>query len=39
MVDKVSKNSQLQIRISAEDKARIRERAARAGMDVTCWAG
>lgn len=33
----VSKNQQLQIRVSAEDKARIRERAARAGMDVSNW--
>ncbi|MCY4489325.1 MAG: hypothetical protein OXF11_19705 [Deltaproteobacteria bacterium] len=33
----MSKNQQLQIRISAEDKARIQERAARAGMDVSNW--
>lgn len=33
----MSKASQLQIRVSAEDKARIRERAARAGMDVSKW--
>ncbi len=33
----VSKNRQLQIRISAEDKARIQERAANAGMDVSNW--
>ena len=34
---KVSKNQQLQVRISAEDKARIQERAASAGMDVSNW--
>lgn len=33
----MSKNQQLQIRISAEDKTRIRRRAARAGMDVSNW--
>lgn len=33
----MSKNQQLQIRISAEDKARIQQRAARAGMDVSNW--
>lgn len=33
----MSKSSQLQIRVSVEDKARIRERAARAGMDVSRW--
>lgn len=33
----MSKTRQLQIRVSAEDKARIRERAARAGMDVSKW--
>ena len=33
----VSKNRQLQIRISVEDKARIQERAATAGMDVSNW--
>ena len=33
----VSKTQQLQIRISAEDKARIGARAARAGMDVSKW--
>ena len=33
----MSKNQQLQIRISAEDKARIQERAAGAGMDVSNW--
>ena len=33
----VSKNQQLQIRVSAEDKARIQERAAGAGMDVSNW--
>lgn len=34
---KVGKNQQLQIRISAEDKARIQERATNAGMDVSNW--
>ncbi len=33
----VGKDQQLQIRISAEDKARIQERATRAGMDVSKW--
>ncbi len=33
----MSKTHQLQIRISAEDKARISARAARAGMDVSKW--
>ena len=33
----VSKTQQLQIRISAEDKARIGARAARAGIDVSKW--
>lgn len=33
----VSKTQQLQIRISAEDKARIVARAAGAGMDVSKW--
>ena len=33
----VSKDQQLQIRISAEDKVRIQERATRAGMDVSKW--
>ncbi len=37
MVRAVNKSEQLQIRISAEDKARIRERAAEAGMDVSKW--
>ena len=37
MMIHVSKTHQLQIRISAEDKALIRERAARAGMDVSKW--
>ena len=37
MIGNVGKNSQLQIRISAEDKARIQERAAGAGMDVSKW--
>ena len=36
-VASVGKNQQLQIRISAEDKARIQERAASAGMDVSNW--
>ena len=34
---KVSKTQQLQIRISAEDKARIQEQAASAGMDLSQW--
>ena len=33
----MSKSSQLQIRLSPEDKARIRARAASAGMDVSTW--
>ena len=33
----MSKNQQLQIRISPEDKTRIQERAASAGMDVSKW--
>ena len=33
----VGKDQQLQIRISAEDKVRIQERATRAGMDVSKW--
>lgn len=33
----MSKTSQLQIRIDANDKARIRQRAAVAGMDVSKW--
>ena len=33
----MNKTQQLQIRISAEDKARIGARAARAGMDVSKW--
>ena len=37
MVVLVSKTQQLQIRVSAEDKARIRVRAANAGMDVSKW--
>lgn len=37
MVVLVSKTHQLQIRISAEDKALIRARAANAGMDVSKW--
>ena len=37
MVALVSKTHQLQIRISAQDKARIRARAANAGMDVSKW--
>ena len=37
MVLAVSKTHQLQIRISAEDKALIRARAASAGMDVSKW--
>ena len=37
MVVPVSKGHQLQIRISAEDKALIRARAASAGMDVSKW--
>ena len=37
IVGGVSKNRQLQIRISSEDKARIQERAASAGMDVSNW--
>ena len=37
MVVLMSKTHQLQIRISAEDKALIRARAARAGMDVSKW--
>lgn len=34
---RVKKNQQLQIRVSAEDKARLQERAAAAGMDVSRW--
>ena len=37
MVVFVGKTHQLQIRISAQDKARIRARAASAGMDVSKW--
>ena len=37
MVVRVSKSRQLQIRISAEDQALIRARAASAGMDVSKW--
>ena len=37
MVAPVTKTHHLQIRISAEDKARIRTRAASAGMDVSKW--
>ena len=37
MVIPVNKTQQLQIRISAQDKALIRERAATAGMDVSKW--
>lgn len=37
IVGEVSKNRQLQIRISAEDKARIQERAASASMDLSKW--
>ena len=37
MVVHVTKTLQLQIRVSAEDKARIRARAASAGMDVSKW--
>ena len=37
MVALMSKTHQLQIRISAEEKALIRARAARAGMDVSKW--
>lgn len=37
MVVLVSKTHQLQIRVSAQDKARIRARAAGAGMDVSKW--
>ena len=37
MVALVIKTHQLQIRVSAEDKARIRARAASAGMDVSKW--
>ena len=37
MVVLMSKTHQLQIRVSAEDKALIRARAARAGMDVSKW--
>ena len=37
MVVLVSKTHQLQIRISAEDKALLRARAANAGMDVSKW--
>lgn len=33
----MTKTHQLQIRVSAEDKARIRARAAGAGMDVSKW--
>jgi len=33
----MSKSKQLQIRVSEEEKARIQERAARAGMDVSKW--
>jgi len=37
MVALVIKTLQLQIRVSAEEKARIRARAASAGMDVSKW--
>ena len=37
MLVPVTKTRQLQIRVSAEDKARIRARAAIAGMDVSKW--
>lgn len=37
MVVPMSKTHQLQIRISAEDKALIRARAADAGMDISTW--
>ena len=37
MVVLVGKTHQLQIRISAQDKARIQARAANAGMDVSKW--
>lgn len=37
MVVFVGKTHQLQIRVSAQDKARIRARAASAGMDVSKW--
>ena len=37
MVALVSKTQQLQIRISAHDKALLRARAAEAGMDVSNW--
>jgi hypothetical protein len=33
----MSKTSQLQLRVSPEDKARIRARAASAGMDLSKW--
>lgn len=33
----MAKTEQLQMRVSAEEKARIQERAARAGMDVSKW--
>ena len=33
----MSKTSQLQIRVNANEKARIRQRAADAGMDVSKW--
>ena len=33
----MSKTHQLQIRVTAEDKARIRARAASAGMDISRW--
>jgi hypothetical protein len=33
----MSKTSQLQIRVSPADKARIRARAAKAGMDISKW--
>lgn len=33
----MAKTQQLQIRVSEEEKARIQERAARAGMDVSKW--
>ena len=37
MVAPVTKTHQLQIRVSAQDKAQIRARAASAGMDVSKW--
>lgn len=33
----MSKSQQLQIRVTAEEKARIQQRAAEAGMDVSKW--